>query len=340
MIPVSMHRERQLGFAAWLALCAPLACASAGADDNAEPGETGTSDTSAIEDRCALIRASIEDAGFAAEVTVTCDDTFAYLGADTYPDHELMTGIVATNEQIPVPAKDYGSPIRLAPVMGSEPTSRDAALGVAINGVPIYDYSAAGELALDEYDPSVDTVLLQQLDNCGGHAGRGDDYHYHTRPSCMIDAMANKGDDAIIGWGFDGYPIYGDRNPDGSEIAAGMLDVCNGQPDETFGYRYHTSQAPPYILQCLAGAVDLETLPRVPPLTNAMNQEKPPGMPPAGGVENLVHVIEGDTRTMSYEYQGETYYITYSPTGDADCYAFEYKTVSNGGVVEEGVYCR
>ena len=74
---------------------------------------------------------------------------------------------------------NYAAPVKLAPTMAAAPTTIDAALGVAINGVPIYDYSAAGELDINNYDAKVDTVVLGQLDNCGGHTGRGDDYHYH-----------------------------------------------------------------------------------------------------------------------------------------------------------------
>ena len=34
----------------------------------------------------------------------------------------------------------------LTPVLGSTPQTRDAALGVAVNGVPIYDYTGGGEM--------------------------------------------------------------------------------------------------------------------------------------------------------------------------------------------------
>lgn len=56
-----------------------------------------------------------------------------------------MTGIVGTNEQVPVPA-GYGAPIRLSPVLGTTPLTRDAASGGAINGVPIYVYTCGGEM--------------------------------------------------------------------------------------------------------------------------------------------------------------------------------------------------
>lgn len=57
-----------------------------------------------------------------------------------------MTGIVGTNEQLPVPA-EYSAPIILTPKLGDTPLTRDAALGVAVNGVPIYDYTAGGEMS-------------------------------------------------------------------------------------------------------------------------------------------------------------------------------------------------
>ncbi|WDE05659.1 YHYH protein [Thalassomonas viridans] len=291
--------------------------------------------------RCEQIGLSVSQAGF-NEVSVSCDDDYAYITSDTYPDHDLMNGITGTNEQIPVPAVNYAAPVKLAPVLTYNLTTIDAAVGVAVNGVPIYDYSAQGELDIYNYDAADDTLALGQLDNCGGHAGRGDDYHYHASPNCMIASMANRGDDAIIGWGYDGFPLYGDNNPDGSAITDGALDVCNGQEDETFGYRYHTSQTPPYIIQCLSGEVDTNILPRVSPLSGDSTGARANLTPPQGGVENLSHVINEDgSRTMSYDYQGEAYYVTYSPLTDQEnCYHFEQKTVSNGGIVETGTFCR
>ncbi|TYB84008.1 YHYH protein [Oceaniovalibus sp. ACAM 378] len=295
---------------------------------------------------CEAVTASVADAGFDDVVTVTCNYNQALIAGDTYPDHEMMTGIIGTNEQVPVPASDYASPITLAPAMGSEPHTRDAALGVAVNGVPIYDYTAGGEMSQDDlanYQAKLDTVTTGQLDACGGHAGRGDDYHYHAAPTCMIDQMKNKGPDAIIGWAFDGFPIYADTNPNGTVIADGVLDVCNGQSDDVFGYRYHTSEGAPYIIQCLMGEVpDIDALPRVRPLSPAGGgRGAEAGRPPQGGVEDLVFV-QGDDgeRTMTYSYEGADYYIKYAPSGTENCYNFETRTVTNGGELFEQELCR
>lgn len=307
---------------------------------------TSTLNTAQSSARCADITASVNEAGFADTVSVDCQDGKAIISSNTYPDHILMTGIVGTNEQVPVPAEDYAAPIPLKPVLGDTPQTRDAALGIAVNGVPIYDYTGGGEMTiadLHHHQAQHDTLQTEQLDVCGGHAGRGDDYHYHVKPKCMIAQMKNQGDAAIIGWAFDGFPIYGDNNPDGTRIEAGILDVCNGQPDATFGYRYHTSPKAPYIVQCLMGVVaDMRGLPRVPPLVPATGgRGLEPGKPPRGGVSNLVFTQDkSGQRSMTYSYQGEAYYIRYKPSKTPGCYAFETRTVTNEGKAITGEYCR
>ncbi|MCG3266959.1 YHYH protein [Yoonia sp. I 8.24] len=298
----------------------------------------------AHEDHCTAVVDTVAEAGFDDSVTVTCSDSHALITSDTYPDHDLMTGITGTNEQVPIPA-DYAAPVILTPVLGDTPLTRDAALGVAVNGVPIYDYTGGGEMTqadLAHHQAQHDTVQTGQLDVCGGHAGRGDDYHYHASPVCMIAQMENAGPDAIIGWGFDGFPIYGDTNPDGSVIAQGDLDVCNGQTDGTFGYRYHTSADAPYIVQCLMGEVaDFDRLPRVSPIVTEGGGGAAPGRPPQGGVEGLVFSEgAGGQRSMDYSYKGEAYFIRYAPSETEGCYNFETQTVTNDGALHTGEYCR
>ena len=297
-------------------------------------------------ERCAVIEASVADAGFADEVSISCDQWQAHLSSDSYPDHELMTGIIGTNEQVPVPAINHSAPIALEPRLTTTPQTRDSSLGVAVNGVPIFDYTAGGEMSAEDlhhHQTQHDTILTHQLDKCGGHAGRGDDYHYHAKPACMIDAMKNKGDAAIIGWAFDGFPIYGDNNPDGTPIAPEALDVCNGQADGVFGYRYHTSDGTPYIIQCLMGEVpNMRDLPRIAPLKQADGSgAKGPGRPPRGGVEGLTFSQDATgSRRMDYTFEGKAYYIRYEPSDTPGCYRFETRTVTDDGIVKEGEYCR
>lgn len=315
-------------------------------------GACSASDTPAIaaapdisNTRCEQVKDSVASAGFSDKVSVSCEGERALIVSDTYPDHEKMSGISGTNEQTAVPA-DYIAPIPLSPVLGTTPVTRDAALAIAVNGVPIFDYTGGGEMSQDDlqhYQARHDTLQTQQLDDCGGHAGRGDDYHYHVKPKCMIAEMKNAGDNAIIGWAFDGFPIFGDNNPDGSAIASAALDVCNGQTDSTYGYRYHTSEEAPYIIQCLMGeAPDVRDLPRVAPLKPlAGGPGLAPGRPPRGGVDNLTFTEHADgLRTMEYSYQGQNYYMNYRPADEDNCYDFETKTVTNNGKIKTGIYCR
>jgi hypothetical protein len=289
-------------------------------------------------DRCAFIAETVSAAGF--DTTVRCDAEVATFVTNSTPDHTVMTGIVRTNLQIPVPSVDYEIPIPLEPALATDVTTIDNAIAVAINGIPIYDYSSQGELDPAEYDPSVDTSVNGELDVCGGHAGRGDDYHYHVAPSCMLDAMANPGDATVIGWAFDGYPLYGDRNPDGSTIAADTLDICNGQADATFGHRYHTSSAAPYIVQCLVGEVDLDRYSPVPPL-DAGNGARPLGRLPQGGdpVEDLTHTSTSDGGAeMTFSQEDVDMRIAYAPaTGQDGCYDF---TIETADAPITGTYCR
>jgi hypothetical protein len=316
--------------------------------DASDPSSSNTGDDS---ERCTQIQGSIAAAGFSDSVAVRCDNEFAYLGADTYPAHDLMNGIVGTNEQVPAPAPDFEGPIRLNPAMASSVTTRDSALGIAVNGVPIYDYTAGGEIQMDsegnsDYSSNQDTTLLGQLDNCGGHAGKGDDYHYHKSPDCMIDMMPNKNDNPIIGWAYDGYPIYGNDNPDGSSVSGSDLDPCNGQSDDTYGHRYHTSDSQPYILKCLKGEVNEQDLPRVG--TSRM------GGAPIDATELSYTATANssgtETRRLSYTFQSVDYYIQYSTRTDSTrCFDVESKmcNASNGPgggscneLVQDDCYCR
>lgn len=312
----------------------PVASSQAPQDAAAEHSAVRGQSTLTPEEHCQAVAESVDDAGFSDQASVTCDADRAYIHSDSYASHEMMTGIVGTNEQIPVPAPGYFAPVRLSPELTDTPKTRDSSLAVAVNGVPIFDYSAGGEMTPDElyyHQPHLDTIALNQLDVCGGHTGRGDDYHYHELPRCMIEEMDNKDENPIIGWGFDGYPLYGNDNPDGTKIEAGALDVCNGQPDSVFGYRYHTSDQHPYVLQCLVGVVDN--------LTKVANiaTTRPFGIPIS--VENLEYTNDDSGRgLLTYDYEGVSYYIKASPT-QPNCYDFEWKTFTNGGIVENGEHC-
>lgn len=68
------------------------------------------------------------------------------------------------------------------------------------------------------------------LDSCNGHpTPLLNTYHYHGLPACvtaLVDASA--GASHIIGVANDGFPIYGNKDINGSAVGLSQLDACNG----------------------------------------------------------------------------------------------------------------
>ena len=68
------------------------------------------------------------------------------------------------------------------------------------------------------------------IDSCNGHPTPvTNSYHYHGLPACvtaLVDAAATASH--IIGIANDGFPIYGDKDINGSAVGIDRLDACNG----------------------------------------------------------------------------------------------------------------
>ena len=130
-------------------------------------------------------------------------------------------------------------------------------VGMSLNGVVFFNpFEMAGLNAVEGYDEV-------WLDACCGHPQQTGVYHYHKYPTCVKSPFVDTGKShsPIIGFGFDGYPVYG---PYESESLRAMditgdqaLDVCNGHEDSQRGYHYHvTPNRFPYILGGYAGVVE------------------------------------------------------------------------------------
>ncbi|GAB5492066.1 MAG: hypothetical protein Phog2KO_22810 [Phototrophicaceae bacterium] len=147
------------------------------------------------------------------------------------------------------------------PVLADTPTilGNVAQVGIGIDGVPVFADA-----------PSFFTTgNMPALDECGGHMDPGGWYHWHATSSdidssfeyegledahCHLEQSAS----ALFAYAFDGYPIYGSAEPDGS--LAEDLDECNGHfgptPENEDGeYHYHSSLDFPNLPHCLMGVV-------------------------------------------------------------------------------------
>ena len=141
------------------------------------------------------------------DVTVSWDDQYIYVESDGMPEHPMMVGITAWNRQVPIPHVYRGDNAFRIP---RTPTSRgwnprhfptSARSPIAVNGVPIFNPDQAGRSRSD-------TFTHGELDEFGGHAGRGDDYHYHILPDHLEKTV---GVGRPVAWSMDGFPIIGPK---------------------------------------------------------------------------------------------------------------------------------
>jgi hypothetical protein len=186
---------------------------------------------------------------------VNCDGAYAYVSSNGIPTHTMMNGITATNLQVPVPQNFNGSNawrIPLAPAIAATTTSVvDGPVGVAINGVPIFNPCKQGGCQFG------DTKAAGELDVCNGHAGRADDYHYHAAPTCMMAGQADPHywDTHPLGWALDGFAIFGYNDAAGT--TALRDGVCGGNTlpvqNAPAGFSYHVTDTSPYVMSCLIG---------------------------------------------------------------------------------------
>lgn len=96
------------------------------------------------------------------------------------------------------------------------------------------------------------------FDACSGHQSPELEYHYHVAPSCLLDQLGDhpdhrnmSGHSPMVGWAFDGFPIYGPHGLDGQTMygcnpndpnvdTADCVDECNGHSQhEIDGFKYH-----------------------------------------------------------------------------------------------------
>ena len=211
---------------------------------------------------------------YANLVRVTCDDTYLYVTSATgLPDvnpvlqeHRIMVDITAWIQRVPIPFSfEWKIPLQPVWLHSYEEASPRGPIAFAINGVPIFHYEARPDVSTDpsNYDPGHDTVVQSELDQCGGHAGQGDDYHYHYAPVCLLDEHDLS---QPIGYGLDGVPLYygtGGTDYYGSglynnidNLPDGSLDECNALALDDGNFVYFTTVARPYTIGCHHASVD------------------------------------------------------------------------------------
>ena len=181
-------------------------------------------------------------APFANTVKTRWDNNYFYVESNGLPAHPMMIGITAWQQQVPLPQPYNGDNawrIPLHPTPAKQPMSAKTnffrgAIALAVNGVPIFNPI--------KNDGRTDTLLAGELDQWGGHCGRGDDYHYHIAP---VHLEKKVGPGNPVAYALDGYPIYGYQDPKSADYA--KLDWLNGHKDAGGNYHYHATKTYPYL---------------------------------------------------------------------------------------------
>ena len=134
-------------------------------------------------------------------------------------------------------------------------------IGTAVNGVVYFNpFEQGGMNAVEGYSEV-------WLDSCCGHPQQTGVYHYHKYPICVKSPFKDNGKQhsPVIGFAFDGFPIYGPYESEGlmakDAINEQTLDACNGHTDSVRGYHYHVTPGRfPYIIGGYAGVPELANI--------------------------------------------------------------------------------
>jgi len=144
------------------------------------------------------------------------------------------------------------------------------AIGVAVNGVVFYNPFDAGMQDASNI-----------MDNCCGHPSPDNRYHYHKYPVCVNTPFADKGDapSEVIGFAFDGLPIYGPYQSAGvmaKDSTTNPLNAFNACYDAVRGWHYHVTPGKfPYLIGGYFAKAEPSNFERRP--------HRPPGGNPPGG---------------------------------------------------------
>ncbi|SHJ20155.1 YHYH protein [Mesonia phycicola] len=177
-------------------------------------------------------------------VTVQVNDSDISISSTGLPDHktpywgeghemyEDFPGTNHANMNTTMIAFNYVMTIPTTPEEASVKEQTDfGPIGMALNGVPIYnDYEGGGLLAEDAWST---------FDSSGAHPGPNEDYHYHCEGTYLTVDDFN-----LIGFLRDGFPIYGRKDmdesyPDDLDEYGGHIGVTQDFSDGI--YHYHVS---------------------------------------------------------------------------------------------------
>jgi hypothetical protein len=182
---------------------------------------------------------------FSCRVTLTKSGNNVVIATDGQPDYTskyfLETNACYEEQEISgrnknpnvIGAQDLRVTVPYAGSTTGGTTTAEGTVGIAVNGVSIFDNTAAG--TDDIYEEAL------TFDKCDGHSEMMQDkYHYHTEPVSIA-----QDDDNFVGVMRDGNPVYG-KYCNGSASYPSDLDGVSGHTSATIDstapvYHYHVN---------------------------------------------------------------------------------------------------
>ena len=192
-------------------------------------------------------------------VLLSHDNQFLIMQSQGYPNHPTAIFPNSDNPNT-IRIQQFTFRLPLEPKLAEKITRVPMGpIGTALNGVVFFNpFEAGGMNAVEGYSEV-------WLDSCCGHPQQSGVYHYHKYPSCVKSPFADDGKQhsPVIGFAFDGFPVYGPYEDAGvmaKDLPASSgraLDVCNGHQDTQRGYHYHVTPGRfPYVFGGYAGIVE------------------------------------------------------------------------------------
>ena len=304
-----------------------LACKTSSDVTPASTTSTTTGGTTTPSTSITKTSTSFIDSAFApyksASLATNWDDTYFYVSSNGIPSHNMMVGITSWQQQVPIAQPYTGTnhwSIPLAPVYAATPVSTKTnfmkgAVALAVNGVPIFNaLNNRGE----------DSFLIGELDQWGGHCGKGDDYHYHAAPLHLSLTSGLK----PIAFALDGFAVYGVKEPDGSTMKT--LDECHGHMGSNNVYHYHGTNDYPYVVGSMKGKVTLDPSTPAPEnqiIPQAFTSPLRPALTPLNGASiTAFSAPSSNSYLLTYKIGAKTGSVQYSWT-NANLYTFVFTDV-------------
>ena len=269
---------------------------------------------------------------FSSTVSTTYDVDYFYVNSTGIPNHTMMVGIASGGWQQQVPtSKCYINTshwtIPLKPVLATNsigvptpvPVSAahflKGAIAIAVNGVPIFNYHT---------NTGFDSFTDGQLDEYGGHCGRGDDYHYHIAPLKLITELEQASATLPIAFGLDGYAVYGGLEPSGLAMTA--LDGNHGHYGTNGVYHYHGTIEAPYMIGNMVGQVTEDADKQIIPQPQGRPIRTENWTPLTGAVITSCVANANNGYNTAYTLGGISGYATNYTSTQAGIYTFQYVT--------------